>query len=214
MTKDYARKKQLTGYKKRRPSSRTASPSTLGPSIGLILGLVIGMGATALYFYQGKWTGSSEQPPPPPIRISTSSSEPHVKAPVENPSSASVQEPSSSPRFDFYTLLPNMSVEIPDVATPENANRTTLNPNPDTPSELAYIIQAGSFKQLEKADALQAQLALVGFEAHIQTVKIKTGETWYRVYIGPFDSQAAAKHVQQEMEAFEALNSLVLKIRV
>jgi cell division protein FtsN len=96
---------------------------------------------------------------------------------------AGVPQP-SKPRFDFYTLLPEMEVVVPK---PEISGQ----PQPgvrEVEKAGTYLLQAGSFRELKKADELKARLALLGFEASIQTVKINNRETWHRVRAGPFSN--------------------------
>lgn len=87
----------------------------------------------------------------------------------------------SKPKFDFYTILPELEVAIPeqDLVSERKDNHTASK---DT---TRYILQAGSFKQHDEADKLKARLALQGIVASIQTVKIGDGDTWHRVRVGP-----------------------------
>lgn len=88
------------------------------------------------------------------------------------------------PRFDFYTLLPEMEVVVPRQEITGKPPQGV--PHVEKPG--TYVLQAGSFRELKKADELRAQLALLGFESSIQTVKINNGETWHRVRAGPFNT--------------------------
>ncbi len=58
------------------------------------------------------------------------------------------------------------------------------------------VLQAGSFKQPDEADKLQAKLAQYGVDAKIQRFALED-ETWYRVRIGPIATV-------QELEAIRA----------
>jgi len=90
------------------------------------------------------------------------------------------------PRFNFYTILPELEVLIPESeinpasnSQPEQSNNLKKNKR--------YIIQAGSFKNKADAEKRKAALALLGFQAKIRNVTIN-GKTWHRVRIGPYDS--------------------------
>jgi hypothetical protein len=48
-----------------------------------------------------------------------------------------------------------------------------------------YVLQVGAFKGQEDAESMKGKLALVGFEARIQTAEVN-GVTFYRVRVGPF----------------------------
>lgn len=88
------------------------------------------------------------------------------------PGSATAQKP----RFEFYTILPEMEVIVP-AKEAKNAARA-MAPG-------AYFLQAGSFKNMADADTLKARLALLGMEAKIEPVTVED-DTWYRVRLGPF----------------------------
>lgn len=95
--------------------------------------------------------------------------------------------PAKEPRFDFYTILPELEVFIPE---PE-IDKTGRTPRPSAgtmPAEskgTQYLLQAGSFRSSEDADRLKASLALLGVQSSIQSVSINN-DTWHRVRIGPF----------------------------
>jgi cell division protein FtsN len=93
--------------------------------------------------------------------------------------------PPPKPRFDFYNLLPEMEVIVPEQEikgepTGEGVKRVE---EPGT-----YLLQAGSFRSHEQADQLRAKLALLGLETSVQTVSVNSTQTWHRVRVGPFDN--------------------------
>ena len=95
------------------------------------------------------------------------------------------------PRFDFYTILPELEVAIPeqDLVAPkkQTSDKSSANTSQTsvTQGNGAFTLQVGSFRKLEEADRLKAKLALQGVVADIQTVTINDGDTWHRVRIGP-----------------------------
>lgn len=102
---------------------------------------------------------------------------------------------SNKPKFDFYTILPELEVAIPEQELiPE---KTTSKHPPET--KLGYMLQAGSFRQFSEADKLKARLALQGIEASIQTVKINDQDTWHRVRIGPLDDLNALNNARARL---------------
>lgn len=90
---------------------------------------------------------------------------------------------SSKPRFDFYTILPELEVTVPDEELQATIKGNTTNSKPTTP----LILQAGSFRRLDAADKLKATLALQGISAKIQTITKSDGDKWHRVQIGPIN---------------------------
>jgi cell division protein FtsN len=53
------------------------------------------------------------------------------------------------------------------------------------PERAAYLLQAGSFKTVDDAEAQRARLALLGYEARVLSADVN-GQTVYRVRLGPF----------------------------
>jgi cell division protein FtsN len=56
---------------------------------------------------------------------------------------------------------------------------------PDQKSS-TWILQAGSFEQKDAAEAMRGKLAMLGFEAKIQSADV-SGVTKYRVRVGPYN---------------------------
>lgn len=84
------------------------------------------------------------------------------------------------PRFDFYEILKQQNIEVPDRSGEITAG---------LPKDLRYFLQAGSFRNSQDADRLRAQLLLLNLETKIEPA-ISQGETWYRVIVGPFQSRS------------------------
>jgi len=91
-------------------------------------------------------------------------------------------EKSTEPKFNFYTILPELEILIPESETQPPNTR----PGKDTTEDnKQYVLQAGSFNNKIDAEKLKASLALLGFEAHIQSVTVN-GTAWHRVRTGPY----------------------------
>ena len=93
--------------------------------------------------------------------------------------------PPPKPRFDFYNLLPEMEVMVPEQEIKGTPTREGVKQveKPGT-----YLLQAGSFRSHQQADQLRARLALLGLETSIQSVSINSKQAWHRVRVGPFDN--------------------------
>ncbi|MCG5534825.1 SPOR domain-containing protein [Ectothiorhodospira mobilis] len=115
------------------------------------------------------------------------------------------------PRFDFYTLLPELEVAVPEQApappAPQPPSRNESLGEPATPAPRAeppaaegarYVIQAGAFQKAEQADRMRASLAMLGIEAHIQKVRVNH-DTWHRVRIGPFDDRKNLERMRRRL---------------
>lgn len=88
------------------------------------------------------------------------------------------------PKFNFYTILPELEVLIPEEETRPPENKDTLSNG----TSKRYILQAGSFRSRQDAEKLKATVALLGLEASINQVSIKN-EEWHRVRIGPVNNR-------------------------
>jgi cell division protein FtsN len=133
---------------------------------GLGLGLVV---ALVVYLRNDGTAEPTAGAPPQPARAATA-----PRATADEP------EPSRDERFDFYDVLPQLEVVIPEVDSP---------PSADTPVRAveepgSYVLQVGSFTTLGDADRMKANLALLGIESRIQRVTIDA-DVYHRVRIGP-----------------------------
>ena len=52
----------------------------------------------------------------------------------------------------------------------------------------SYLLQAGSFRGSADAERRRAQIAALGLQARVETVRAGS-DTWYRVHAGPFTSR-------------------------
>lgn len=123
-------------------------------------------------------------------------------------SEAATEKQNSGPRFDFYAVLPKMEVIVPkseQPAQPRNTQPANENSSAETDSPLPrherYLLQAGSFRNNADADRRRGELILQGHDARIQPVALDSGDTWYRVMVGPFDNVNAAHRIQDELAA-------------
>ncbi len=101
----------------------------------------------------------------------------------DNNEQASAQ-PDSAPesRFDFYSMLPNFEVVIPEQepdVRADSGHQAVVEPG-------VYVLQAGSFAEFKEADRRRATLAMQGIPSKIQRVSIDD-KTYHRVRIGPID---------------------------
>lgn len=89
-----------------------------------------------------------------------------------------------TPRFDFYDLLKETKVEVPEFSRDQKKQAAT------TEEPLEFILQVASFKSDNDAEQLRAELILLNLEARTERAKIRNGETWHRVLVGPFTSRS------------------------
>ncbi len=126
-------------------------------------------------------------------------------------SKAGVTEAAPKPRFEFYTMLPEMEVAIPDSELPPKSESGSAS-EAQPASGGAYYLQAGSFRLFEEADKMKANLAFLGLEADIQTVTINGTDTWHRVRVGPFSDVASLNESRTRLRQ-NKVETIVLKVR-
>ena len=131
-------------------------------------------------------------------------------------------KPLNKPVFDFYTLLPESEVTVPNVEpVPERKSKGREAPASDKPVTKAaktpeknrsYLLQAGSFRNEEDARRLRVELVLQGLEPKVEEVNVRNGETWFRVQLGPFSDQETLGETQ-EVLAKNRIDSLLLQLK-
>lgn len=143
------------------------------------------------------------------------------------------------PKYDFYTLLPESEVIVPNEAVPEKtpppvvapvtpeqaakidtaraqAALSGLTPPPPPPvvkpaPVTQFFLQAGSFRKQADADKVRAQIILLGQTATVESGTVKE-ETWYRVLVGPFSNREQLTVAQKQL-ATGGFNNLLLQQR-
>ena len=132
-------------------------------------------------------------------------------APKTNKERTAPEAQNPKPRFDFYTILPEMEVVVPE---PEVVPRSRAKKEEaeERPAETdRYMLQMGSFRKYADADRMKASLALVGIQAEIQKVRIDNGEIFHRVRAGPY-SPDKVKLLSARLKE-NSINSLMIKLK-
>ena len=139
------------------------------------------------------------------------------------------QEEDTNKDYRFYDLLPQQQVTpIPEQAVPETKQQGNVviieSPKPETttedpititsteptaPDQASYILQVRSYPDPDSADARRAEIILNGLSADVVKT-VENGQTWYRVFSGPYDSQDAALAAQQTLQ-HSGIDSIVIK---
>lgn len=167
---------------KHRANRRRKKPA-VSPLVGILSGLVIGLFVAFLVYLR-------MQAPPPQQQVFVKETIPLPAAPPaagippKTAKESRAPEPPPRPRFDFYTLLPEMEVVVPE----QEITGTPREGLPQVEQPGTYYLQVGSFRSGEQADRLKAELALLGLETSIQKVTVDNKNTWHRVRVGPFSN--------------------------
>jgi cell division protein FtsN len=171
-----------------RNSSRNESaPGWVWMLFGLSLGLLIAIG---VYLRAPFGTGAA------PAAQAAAPERPAARTPPRVASAASTDPaPPAGNRFDFYEILPQVEVAVPDDGPAVRAGARTRAA--ETPG--SFLLQAGSFSAAADADRMKANLALLGFESHVQRVTLDGDDVFNRVRIGPIADLDTAKRTQRQL---------------
>lgn len=122
------------------------------------------------------------------------------KPATTKPASAKSTGVKKEQKFNFYTILPELEVLIPENETrpPDSSsstkNKTANNSRINNNTDKQYVLQVGSFQNLNDAEKLKANLAFLGLSANIQHVTVNK-QAWHRVRTGPYrDKQQLYKN--------------------
>ncbi len=90
-------------------------------------------------------------------------------------------------KWEFMKILPDPKTTV-EVELPEEQ---AANKN--------YIMQCGSFRRLEQAEAMRAKIAFQGLESQVKTTDGKNGK-WHRVVLGPYTSKRTAERHRHKLQ--------------
>ena len=202
MTHDFARQRAAR-------ASRAANPSS-PPWLWFLSGVVAGtLGSFLVY------QATLAPHPVPDIA---------APAPQKPPNERKSAPPAEKPQFDFYTILPESEIIVPERGRDEPAPEPqvparpagkpaaakpatgsapgTSKPAPvEVPEPPSLLLQAGSFRSFADADRRRGSIILMGIPARVETVNMRGGETWYRVQVGPFDSARSLGTARRTLDA-------------
>ncbi len=153
----------------------------------LMVVVVIAMFVAFLLFLRDSGTDKTGPKPVAQKKAATT-----VKVKKKTPAKAKQQ--SEEPRFDFYTILPEKEVVVPDY---EQKTRTREESVGKAKSS-KYLLQAGSFRDFSEADKLRARLALMGIESRVEKAKVGA-VTWHRVKMGPYSRMSSVNTLKSRL---------------
>lgn len=206
---------------KRKQATRTNGGNTWPAWVPFALGVLLGLGIAVVLLLKG-WA---------PILRKSNTPQPNPEATAPKPTEPAVaddaKKPAAKKTFDFYSVLPEMEVVIPDAELSAKARAeqqrqqqgatqtpsTTGTPPPATPDAATaaarYVLQAGSYPEAKAAEEVKAKLALLGFVARVQPVTVN-GKTWHRVRVGPYSSASDVETAKKSL-ADNGVNAIALK---
>ena len=160
---------------------------------GLLVGVVL-TGAAAAYLGNAHHTREASEPPRP---------QPSRAAPADPDTTA---EGEASKKYDFYEMLPNFEVVVPE--KDKDVKRDIPTAKIERPG--VYVLQAGSYRNEADADRVARQLTLQGIPAKVQRVAVDT-DVWLRVRIGPISNLDELNRVRKQLEAAD-VDALLIRV--
>jgi cell division protein FtsN len=191
------------GRQATRGGNGTSKPAWLWVLVGLLLG--IGLMLLVLVKDWAPLLRRKDVPQPNPQATAPKESEPPVA------------EAKPKKNYDFYQVLPEAEVVIPDAELSAKAKaeqQARANPagtasTPPAATGGRYVLQTGSYPEPKAADEAKAKLALAGFVAQVQPVTIN-GKTWHRVRVGPYASASDLEAAKRSLSE-NGINAIALK---
>lgn len=171
----------------------------------LLGGIIIGLGTAVALMFKGYLPDMKQHTPAVGNQPATTSEAALLEEPADKPKP-------KKPRYDFFTVLPEMEVVVPEQELKLKAKPASSTTASGTASndQDHYVLQVGSFRSAADAEERKARLALNGLVANVQTVTVN-GQTWHRVRIGPFTGARKADEVRR-MLADNDIDTLVMKV--
>ena len=181
--------------KTRRKKARPAKPKPMPGWIWMFIGLAVGLSVAAAIYVKDR----QPRTPQPTATDSVPAS------PVSKTKNGEPVEPAAR-RFEFYEMLPNFEVVIPEEDQPVR----TESPSLPVEDPGIYVLQAGSFSSYADADRMKAQLALLGVVSRIQKVSIDD-KVYHRVRVGPVDSLDRLNSLRQQLRQAQ-IDAIVIRV--
>ncbi|MFY0663793.1 MAG: SPOR domain-containing protein [Natronospirillum sp.] len=151
----------------------------------------------------------SQQPDGEPLRLelpslsSSNTTTPPARTEPARPAPAPAA-PSRQEQLEFYTLLQQTDVLVPDsnlVFRDRSLPDAPPTPGAEAAPIAQYMVQVASFSRRSDADTLRAQLILEGLtSAHIAQADLGERGIFHRVMVGPVNGSREAAGVANTLE--------------
>ena len=125
--------------------------------------------------------------------------------------------------YRFYTLLPEMEVEVPEPgpekrqgaqsqteAEPAAGRPAPQDGLPEASESGRFLVQVAAFRKRQPAEKLKARLALNGLQSRVVSADLGDKGTWHRVRLGPYPGRADAERVRDRLET-EGMQGMILR---
>ena len=182
--------------KNRRKNRRTQKKQQQGSILPFITGLCVGLFVAFVIYLKS-----------PASNTTTNESSDAIGIPASETTQTEGTNSDEKPKFDFYTILPEREVKVPEWEPPKEKTPTGLEIKTG-----AYVFQVGSFQNHGDADSVKAKLAMLGFPVEIQRVVINGQKVWFRVRVGPYKDASKLNGVRQRLSS-NNMDYILLRIK-
>lgn len=181
---------------RKRPQQKKPQKPAVSKGLILITLLLVGGLVFGLYKLTGVKPAANIEP----------DVKPKIKASPKSKTSSRKESKASEDDYDFYIMLPESEVNVPQV-------EAYISKKPAaTDQQYDYLLQAGSFRSAAEADKLRAKLLLQGLDAKTSRITNSNGSIWHRVMVGPFISRSKLNKAQ-DILANANTESMVIKVK-
>jgi cell division protein FtsN len=160
---------------------------------GLLVGVVA---CSALFIYMADAKKAAPDEPRPEARRTATAAE----------TEAAAAGGESGESYDFYEMLPNFEVVVPEKDREVKRNL----PAAVTERPGVYVLQAGSYRNLPDAERVQQKLSRLGIDAKLQRVAVDN-DVWHRVRIGPISDLNDLNGLRKQLQAAD-VDGLVIRV--
>jgi cell division protein FtsN len=232
MSRNYANKKAA----KRKPSAtpKTQAKKSAGALIYISVGLSLGLFIAFLIYLSQQPTNNSKKlahPSNPKVENKQTKSALSKNKAAAKSKGKSDQKKNLTPQvpeYEFYTMLPDVEVEVnvPQVIEKKTPKSTlpkadiTRQPNKHNPynktavkssAKTLYQLQVGAFQSKQKAESMKAQLGFMGVQSNVSSNWLSNGKKIYKVRIGPSSDEKKLKLIKVKLKKMN-INTFLQKV--
>ena len=151
----------------------------------MLIGLAVGLSVAAAIYVSDRQPRTAPAAGPAPVA---------QPSPAEKAAPGRQAEPAPRSRFQFYDMLPNFEVVIPE----EDFEVRRARPAEPVAAPGIYVLQAGSFSNFADADRMKARLAMLGIVSRIQKVTVDD-KAYHRVRVGPVEELGRLNEIRTQL---------------
>jgi len=183
MAKDFAKK----NARKKKGASRSKKKNPAPKGLIFIAFLMLA-GLVALLVYL-KWYQQPQASHANQVQNVSQEKTPTKKVDKTTDSGKTSTDEDEVPFYQIHEEMLNKTVDISadDLKLPEDEH------------QYSYLMPCGSFRDLKRAQELEAKIAFAGYESKVKAIKVKSG-LWHRVELGPFSSKRKAESIRHRLQ--------------